>query len=92
MAEFEQRKSGLITPVEKKKRERKRGALEVDSAERREKVGKALLQLWDALELSHFRKFDSPIDHGNHGEHHRLYDFVGKSLLGEDCPFREELT
>lgn len=92
MAEFEQRKSGLITPVEKKKRERKRRALEVDSSERREKVSKAMLQLWDALELSHFRKLDSPVDHGNHDEHRRLYEFIGKTLLGDDCPFRAELT
>lgn len=91
MSEFERRKSGLVVPVPPEKTTRKIGALEVSSKSRRESVEAALLGLWDALELSHFRKLDNPQDAQNHNEHLRLYRFVGESLLGNDCPSREEL-
>lgn len=90
---FSVRPSGLAVPQEKPKPpERKYGLLEIQDAERRELARKALSDLWDAMNLTEWTQFEMPDGSGPrmHTAHHHLYRFVGETLLGPDCPEKEQ--
>lgn len=92
--DFVERASGIVVPKQPEPDvdRRKYGSMEVHTQGRREKVKDALLALWDALDLSHWRHLTDPIHAEQHDDQLRLYRFVGESLLGDECPTREEYT
>ena len=88
--DVEQRRSGLVVLKAKPEiPQRRYGVTEVRGEENRERVAAALLQLWDALDLSCSVDFRPNEERGCH---YRLYRHVGEMLLGEDCPEKEILT
>ena len=92
--DFVERESGIVVPKQPEtvNDRRKYGGMEIHTQGRREKVSEALLQLWDALDLSHWRHLNDPVHAEQREDHMRLYRFVGESLLGDECPQRVEYT
>ena len=85
--EFRERKSGIVVPKEKPDpTKRQRGRLEIQEEERREKAKEAMSQLWDAMDLSS-RQF---IRVEVYELYEQLYWFIGKVLLGDDVPEKEQ--
>ncbi len=96
MMDFEEGKSGLLTPKQKaEKPKREYGPTEIRNEKRREMARKALEELWKAMSL-HDHSPGIPIPDRPSGElcetYDQLFNFVGKLLLGEDCPGNWELT
>ena len=88
--DMEERRSGLVVPKTKSEPPKRYGPIEIRGEEQRERVRVALLQLWDAMEMS----AGGGILQGTSvwsGRYH-LYRLVGESLLGLDCPEKEVLT
>jgi hypothetical protein len=68
-----------------------RGRLELLDPDKRQRVSKLLLELWDVLDLKRSR---SEIVMGSRRLEvwRHQYEVLGKLLLGEDCPEGETLT
>ena len=97
--ECEQLKSGLVVPVKKSEPEpppRRYGPLEVRDDERRKEVTRAMLDLWDAMNCQQSDCFLSEPTEKEEKERIQarrdLFEYVGKMLLGADCPEGYELT
>jgi hypothetical protein len=92
MQTYEQRQSGLVVPKEKPKPpERKYGPLEIQEAEQRAIADKALRLLWDAMELRSPPRFCVP-GCESYDAHLQAWDYIGKMILGKDCPEHEVYT
>lgn len=89
--EFNVRQSGLAVPVSKPEPPpRKYGPLEIQDPERRDVARKALLALWDAMDLSASTAICLPGCNARDA-HYQVYRYVGEMLLGKDCPEKEQL-
>lgn len=89
MSEYELHKSGLVIPQERPKQPQRRlGLLEVKDPDDREKVAAVLSDLWDALKLTEWSQFRRE----EHEAWYRMYRYMGESLLGDDCPEKEQWT
>ncbi len=87
---FEQRQSGLVTPIQKTEPpKRLHGVLEIQDEDARECARQALLELWDAMALTSGRGLGGNDIVGD--AYYRLYRYVGEMLLGKDCPEKEVL-
>ena len=87
MADMKQLRSGLLVPQQKPTR--RYGAHEIRDEDRREQATQAMLDLWDAMDLS---SNGGILDDGSYDLHYRLYRFIGETLLGkEGCPEKEIL-
>jgi len=94
--EFTNRNSGLAVPQSNppqrpKPPKRPYRVTEIQDEEKRELASKALLQLWDAMDLSNSSRIHLPNSPSNEMSdvHWQIYHFVGELILGEDCPERE---
>lgn len=91
--EFQERESGLVVPKDKVQvPHREYGPLEIQDDEPRELASKALLQLWDAMNLSNPPSGIVTRNNRNHETYYQLYQFVGQLLLGPDYPEKEVRT
>ena len=80
--------SGLLVPKPKPPR-RNLGPLEIEDGYRRAKAANALDLLWEAMRLGR----NSLITGQEKQEaHRRAYEHLGRMILGEDLPKREEET
>ena len=86
---FEQQESGLLIPEkELVPPKRKYRTLEIQDEERRKLAIEGLSLLWDAMNLTGWSPLREPI----YSIYYQVYRFVGKMLLGEDCPEKEVFT
>ncbi len=92
--ECEQLKSGLVVPAKKSEPPppRRYGPLEVRDDERRKEVTRVMLALWDAMNCQRCDPFLREHEQERIQARRELFEFVGKMLLGEDCPEGYELT
>ena len=93
---FEKRESGLITPTEDPPATPPMySLLEIQDEGKRKEAAEALLQLWDAMELSRggggIRLPNKPSPEAS-AVHYQVYRFVGELLLGRDCPEKGMLS
>lgn len=89
---FDVRDSGLAVPATKPEPPpRTYGPLEIHDAARRVIARKALLELWDAMDLSNPPRVVMPGAEAWEA-HYQAYRYVGEMLLGKDCPEKEQLT
>ena len=96
---MEKRESGLVVPATppapKPPPKRKRGPLELQDHDSRELAKEAFSKLWDAMDLSvpcgGLRMKGNPSPEA-YEAYCQAYQFVGKMLLGDDCPEKEVLT
>ena len=72
----------------------KEKSLEIICPRRREKARKAMLELWDALDLTRGYPVQLPNDVEPKVKeiHYELYFNFGKAILGEACPEKEVMT
>jgi len=81
--------SGLIVPVEQPKPKRKlTNTLELGDHENREDAIEALSLLWDALDLT---KGGGLIIPDKYESRMLMWEYVAKSLVGKDAPYKEVL-
>lgn len=89
---LQRRRSGLVVPKPPPKPPPRRyGLLEIESEERREMATRALLLLWDALDLSN-QGPSAELPESKGPLHWAAYHFIGDMLLGEECPTGEVFT
>lgn len=92
---FEILQSGIAVPQQPKQSPPKRiyPPLEIQNEERRKQTAYALSQLWHALDLSgRNRLLDTTEERIAKDVHRKLFDLIGDTLLGSDCPEHEILT
>ena len=86
--------SGLVVfdmPKAEEKPKRYYKPLEVRGDERREKVSKALDQLWDALGLSSGSS-GIRLEHDTWDAHYDAFTYIGRMFLGSDLKEKEIKT
>lgn len=91
--EMRERASGILVLSEKPKKRRPiaYGPLELSDETRRAAAEAALEALWDAMELSeghHIPLRSAAV----YEAYWQAYHYIGKMLLGQDCPGKEVLT
>ncbi len=95
--DFEQENSGLLIPKQKPEEpKRKYGLMEIRDEARREMAKKALDELWKAMSLHdhhYIHAPDMPLPSEDLCKiYNQVFNFVGKMLLGKDCPEHEVKT
>lgn len=94
MAEFNQKESGLIVPVEKPPHAvplPRYGPIEIQDASDRQKASEALKQLWYAAGLH--RRGGIPLPGSECRDiRYTAWELLAKILLGDEAPYGEELT
>ncbi len=97
--EFEKTASGLVVPTAPPPPEeepaRKFGLLEIRDPEKRKISLAALSLLWDAMGLSSGGGGIRLPEDGPEGlwdAHYAMWESMGRSLVGDECPYEEVLT
>lgn len=99
--DFEKDESGILVPKTKpvpkfpySRPERQYGLLEIQDEDHRKLAADGLSKLWDAMELSHWSGIRLPgqPDPKIRAAHDDMYQYVGRLLLGDDCPQKEIQT
>lgn len=89
-AKFTERKSGIVVPTEKPEEPtRIFELLEITDPIKRAEAKEALSKLWEAMDLSSCGRFEPP---EKREAHEQVYWYIGKMLLGNECPEKEVLT
>ena len=94
MTEYKQLPSGIVLPEEKPTLPpRSFQPLEIRNPEKRALAIKAMVMLWEAMNLLEWSAIPNPdYDRGPelHAARLKAYRFLGEMILGEDCPEGEQ--
>jgi hypothetical protein len=93
---YKECESGLLVPEQPRAPPKRRyGPTEIQDEDRRRLAEEGLLKLWDAMQLSDGGcgiRLPGYTGVRLRDVYTQVYHYVGKMLLGEDCPEKEVLT